>query len=80
MDAGRRLYLRVERQTLTRLPETRSVLFTILTFVLPLAMVAADRVLARLLAARLGELPDLVLAYKNLAANQRAIIDYLGTG
>ena len=80
MDAGRRLYLRVERQTLTRLPETRAVLFTILTFVLPLAMVATDRVLARLLAARLGELPEPVLAYKNLAANQRAIIDYLETG
>jgi hypothetical protein len=79
-DAGKRLYLRVERQTLTRLPDTGAVLFTILTFVVPLAAAASDRVLARHLAARLAELPAPVLAYKNLAANRQAIIAYLEAG
>jgi hypothetical protein len=79
-DAGDRLYLRVERQTLTRLPDTRAVLFTILTFVVPLGVAAGDRVLARHLAARLAELPERVLAYKNLATNRQAIIAYLDAG
>jgi hypothetical protein len=77
-DAGRRLWVRVERQTLTRLPETRAVVFTILTFVAPLAAVAAVPALARKLALRLAELPEPVLAYKNLATKRDAIIAHLG--
>ena len=41
-NAGQKLWLRVERQTLRRLPRTLAVLFTIRTFVRPLAGVAAD--------------------------------------
>ena len=77
-DAGRRLWLRVERQTLTRLPESRAVVFTILTFVAPLAAIAAVPEIGRTLAARLAELPEPVLTYKNLATNRDAIIAHLG--
>jgi hypothetical protein len=77
-EAGERLFLRVERQTLTRLPRTGAVLFTILTFVAPLAAVAAEPVLARDLGSRLGELTEPMLAYKNLARYRPAILAYLG--
>jgi len=73
-DAGRRSWLRVERQTLTRLPETGAVLFTILTFIAPLAAIAADPGLGPQLAARITELPPPMLAYKNLGANRNAIV------
>ncbi len=76
-DAGRQLWLRVERQTLRRLPETGLVLFTILTFVEPLASLARDRRLAGLLADRLGELPEPMLAYKNLLTRRPAITTWL---
>ncbi len=76
-DAGEHLHLRVERQTLRRLPETGVVLFTIHTFVAPLAEVAADPRTAAALRARLGEMPDAMLAYKNLAAARPALDAYL---
>lgn len=77
--AGRRLWLRAERQTLTRLPASGAVLFTILTFVLPLEAVAAEPGLAGDLASRIEELPPGLSAYKNLARNRQAVLDYLRT-
>ena len=79
-DAGHRLWLRVERQTLTRLPESRAVLFTILTFIAPVAAIAAVPELGQKLAARVAELPEAMLAYKNLAANRDAVIAAVGGG
>ncbi len=75
-DVGSRLWLRVERQTLTRLPRTGAVLFTILTFVEPLAAVATEPPLAAKLMARIDELPEPVLAYKNLQRHRPAIAAY----
>ncbi len=77
-NAGDRLWLRVERQTLTRLPESRAVLFTILTFILPLAALTGVPGLGQKLAARVAELPEAMLAYKNVAANRNAVIASLG--
>ena len=76
-DAGNRLWLRVERQTLTRLPQSRAVLFTIMTFIEPLSRIADEPDLATLLASRLDELSEEMLLYKNLAANKAAIGQYL---
>ncbi len=62
------LYVRVERQTLRRLPETGAILFTIRTYVqnLPHAVVhAADR---QRLADALAAMPDDVRAYKSLTS------------
>jgi len=73
-EVGERLWLRVERQTLTRLPETGAVLFTILTFIIPLAAIAARPDLGPKLAARVRELPPPMLIYKNLAANREAVV------
>ena len=71
------LRIMMERQTLTRLPATGAVLFTILTFIAPLAAVAARPDLGAKLAARVRELPLAMLAYKNLATNRDAIVAYL---
>ncbi|TVQ30709.1 MAG: DUF3445 domain-containing protein [Geminicoccaceae bacterium] len=76
-NAGERLWLRVERQTLRRLPETGMVLFTIHTFVRPLADIAADPRAAQALADRLDEMPAAMLAYKNMAGLKPAVQAYL---
>jgi hypothetical protein len=75
--AGHALWVRVERQTLRRLSQTGVVLFTIHTFVRPLAEVAADPAAATALADRLDEMPDAMLAYKNMAALRPAVQAYL---
>lgn len=66
-DAGDRLWLRVERQTLRRLPKTKDVLFTIRTHVAPLADVLDGPAAAAALAARLCEMPEAMARYKNIA-------------
>ncbi|MEZ5865466.1 MAG: DUF3445 domain-containing protein [Geminicoccaceae bacterium] len=76
-DAGRQLWLRVERQTLRRLPETGLVLFTILTLVEPLASLARDPRLAAQFATGWTRVPAAMLAYKNLATRRPAITSYL---
>ncbi len=75
--AAARLWVRVERQTLRRLPATGVVLFTIHSFVRPLAEVAADPAAAGALADRLDEMPDGMLAYKNMATMRPALSAYL---
>lgn len=76
-DAGERLWLRVERQTLTRLPRSKAVLFTIFTFIEPLQAFSDEPLLAARLADRLDELSPEMLTYKNLATNRAAIGQYL---
>ncbi len=76
-NAPERLWVRVERQTLRRLPRTGAVLFTIHTFVRPLGDVAADPEAALALADRLDEMPEAMLAYKNMATMRPALIAYL---
>lgn len=76
-DAGEKMWLRVERQTLRRLPETRAVVFTIRTLVRPLAELAADPAVARALAARLRELEPGMAGYKGLPGFQEPLLAWL---
>jgi hypothetical protein len=77
-DAGEHLYVRVERQTLRRLPRTRHVVFTIHTIVRRLtAVIAEEPAVAPALAARLREMPDAMLRYKNLLEPRPAILAWL---
>lgn len=75
-DAGERLYLRVERQTLRRLPVTRAVLFTIRTHVRRLAEIATPPV-ALALAARLREIDPEMARYKGLHRVREPLLDWL---
>jgi hypothetical protein len=69
-------YLRVERETLRRFPDTRCILFTIHTYLTALpALAATDD--GRQLAAALEAMPDDVLRYKSIGAATPAVVDYL---
>ena len=65
-NAGDHLWLRVERQTLRRLPQTQDILFTIRILVRPLRDVATDHEEATRLVAALQGVPPEVRAYKGL--------------
>jgi dimethylamine monooxygenase subunit A len=74
-------FLRVERETLRRLPATNCVLFTIRTYVTAIPDVAADPDVARRLADSLDALPDDVRGYKAVRSIADALIDRLrGSG
>ncbi len=76
-NVGERLRLRVERQTLRRLPESGAVVFGIRTFVTPLAVAIDSAGAADALIRRLGELPPPMLAYKNLARRKASLLAFL---
>lgn len=77
-EAGlEQLTLRVERQTLRRLPRTDAVLFTIRTYRANLAEVAADPTLARDLAATLRTCPADLAAYKGWQGMLGWLVDTL---
>ena len=76
-QAGEQLWLRVERQTLRRLPQTGAVVFTIRTLVRPLAEIAADAAVARAMAARLRELEPGMAGYKGLPGFREPLLAWL---
>ena len=76
-NAGDRLFVRVERQTLSRLPHSAAVLFTIRVHVYPLATIVARPEIARRLAEAVRALPPETSHYKSLPTFQAAILAYL---
>jgi len=65
-NAGEKLWLRIERQTLRRLPRTTDILFTIRVHVKPLIQLATLPEHAALLAGAVRALPQPVRLYKSL--------------
>jgi dimethylamine monooxygenase subunit A len=78
-NAGSALYLRVERQTLRRLPESQVVLFTIRTEITPLDQVIATHDDARDLAGAIHDMSPAMLRYKHLTAVAPALLAWLET-
>ncbi|PWR22415.1 DUF3445 domain-containing protein [Zavarzinia compransoris] len=76
-DAGGRMFLRSERQTLRRLPVTGAILFTIRTYQCRLDAVAAEPARAAILADALDAMPPETLAYKGLTGHRPAVVAYL---
>ncbi|WGF89087.1 heme-dependent oxidative N-demethylase family protein [Marinivivus vitaminiproducens] len=76
-NAGERLFVRMERQTLRRLPETGAVLFTIHLHVHALAEIAADPEAAADLLVQIGTMPDEHRAYKSVGVFGDALAAYL---
>lgn len=68
-------HLRVERETLRRMPRTGCVLFTIRTYLAPVTTLATGD--AERLAEALAAMPDEVLDYKSLAGVRDAIVEHL---
>ncbi|GCE23420.1 heme-dependent oxidative N-demethylase family protein [Dictyobacter kobayashii] len=76
---GEQCFLRVERQTLTRLPRTGGILFTVHTYQTPIAEVAADPMAAHRMARVLATTPAEMLAYKGLTPFVEPLLTYLHT-
>jgi len=76
-NAGDRLWIRAERQTLRRLTHTGGVLFTIHTEVEPLRVFSGRPRLAQNLAIAIQKIPQAMQIYKNLPTIQSALLGYL---
>ncbi len=77
-NAGERCYLRLERQTFSRLPRTGALLFTIHTYVAPLGAVLAEEPgRAKRLARVVGTMPPEMLRYKGMADFVAPLLAYL---
>ena len=76
-EIGERLRLRVERQTLRRLPQSEAVVFGIRTYVYPLSQAIDGGDSAAALLARLEEMPKVMRTYKNLIDVKPALTAYL---
>ena len=76
-NAGETLVVRVERQTLSRLPETGAILFTVHTRSRPLGLVAGEPDRARRLLDTVRSMPPEMARYKGIASVQDALVAYL---
>jgi len=76
-NAGETLFLRVERQTLRRLPTSDAVLFGIRVHVYPLTDAVADAGGAARLAEAVRALPEATLRYKSLLPIRDALLRWL---
>jgi len=74
-NAGERCYFRVERQTLSRLPLSGGILFTVRTYVAPLAEL--DWRERELLARALRTMPAAMLSYKGIEPFAGPLLEYL---
>jgi hypothetical protein len=76
-NVGEALFLRVERQTLTRLPQTDAVLFGIRVHSYPLATAITTPAVAARLAEAVRALPEETVRYKSLKAFGPAMLAWL---
>lgn len=76
-DAGEKLWLRLEKQTLRRLPQTGYILFGIHSYLQPLHRLRQQPLMATQLAQTISTMPEPMLAYKNLVAIRPALLGYL---
>jgi dimethylamine monooxygenase subunit A len=75
--AGEELWLRVERQTLRRLPGSGDVVFGIHTYVEPLAEALDTAHGAQALAARIREMPEAMARYKSIWPIREPLLAWL---
>lgn len=75
--AGERIFFRVERQTLLRLPDSGAICFGIRVYQNPLSDLEGDPPLAARLAAAVRQLPEEVLYYKSIKVFGRPLLSYL---
>ena len=76
-NAGQTLWLRVERQTLRRLPVSQGILFTIRTYLYPLEQIVETPTVAAQLAQAVSALQPEMQVYKNLLPFREALLNYL---
>jgi hypothetical protein len=76
-NAGDTLWIRTERQTLRRLPESQDILFTIKIYVQPLFWLADKPERARQLSAALKDVDKDMQTYKSLSSISEAAVSWL---
>jgi hypothetical protein len=76
-NAGEKLFLRIERQTLRRLMVSGDILFTVHTYVHPLAVLEDKPVMARNLAEAIQQMPSDMQNYKCILPIRKPLVDYL---
>jgi len=76
-NAGENLWLRVERQTLRKLPESGAVVFTIRTYITRLDEAIQSTASARDLAAAIRAMPPDMQRYKRIAPYETALLAWL---
>ena len=76
-NAGEKLWLRMERQTVRRLPRTQDILFTIRVHIRPLHELAKRPERAAMLAAAMRALPDQMRLYKSMPPFIDAVLAWL---
>jgi hypothetical protein len=76
-DAGAELWLRVERQTIQRLPMTGAILFTIRTHITRLDAAIRTAETACELAAAIREMPLATQRYRDIAPVVPGLLDWL---
>lgn len=76
-QVAERLFLRVERQTLRRLPRCGDILFTIRVYIDPISVLKGKPVLAKGLKKSITSLNDDQLTYKRLSSIKKPVLDYL---
>jgi hypothetical protein len=76
-NAGSRIFLRVERQTLRRLPVTEAILFGVRVHVYPLEQVIKQPAIAADLAEAVEALPAEMQHYKSILPFKPALLEWL---
>ena len=76
-NAGEKLFLRRERQTLRRLSHSQDILFTVHSYVDPLKSFENDPSMAAKLAQAIQQIPTEMQSYKNLLPIREALLGYL---
>ncbi len=76
-NVATRLFLRVERQTLSRLPESGFMLFTIRVHSYPIARAVTDPATGHRLAEAIKALPPSMAAYKSVPTYRDALLEWL---
>ncbi|CAF1130438.1 unnamed protein product, partial [Didymodactylos carnosus] len=76
-NAGDIVHLRVERQTLRRLPKSKDILFTIKTYLTPMAEIVKDVDVAKRLASAIRNWPPEVIHYKSAKSYKDPLLKYL---
>ena len=76
-NAGTHCFWRIERQTFSRLPQSGAVLFTIHTYLNPIAEIALIPERRRRLTAVLRAMPPETISYKGMADYLPALLAYL---
>ncbi len=71
------MHLRVELQTMARLPRSHAVMFSIRTYLISMAELATQPHWAQRLHRVLRDLPDPIADYKGLTRYRAALLDWL---